>query len=1024
MTTPRRRLSGDHGATSVSLPPRPSVVLPPISQPIETTAGVPSEPSRVQVTGVGAGAGYSIVYGTAQVVARPIILGESGGAIICAYEIGLGPNEQIVSWMLNGHSPAGLVGVSSQTFLGNNNPTVSTLLSSLIAGYAHKHPWLSFVAVKIEPHSDYFGGLPTLVAIVKGRNDVWDPRLSGGSGGYAWTANPALCAAHLVADEVGANRGATAIDWNSVEAAADYCDWDPSGTDARYRIGLVLRQRRSHRENLNAIMQCARLGECYEGGLWKLTCDGDGTAPVATLDASSLLRTKRGRLAARLYHAGIEERPTRISSIYLDASRSYEQVPQETNAPGVIAGSVPLRERPASASGITSAAVDARLQMSNLLVGLHSRRMSLGARLSALALERGDLVWVKDVCGLVHDAVVFDGAASYGISPDPTELDLVDAGSIDLDFTCLGATGETLQMLVDKWHNAAWHQYGYTVYLANANGRLYIRVGAAVMDAVGPGDLRDGRLHRLRVSWAKNGRLVAWLDGDEIGNVSGGAESADETDEPLRMGHRLDGTRKFFFNGRISRFRLWNVARTDYEHWRDRRRTISGISPPASLVADFAFVLGVGATTLFDRINGYEIEVDGCTATTEGEMFRVVSARPRPGLLGVDLELREYSPNSCATATVTSTGTVRVDRVSTRSAPTLPDATAAPPAPTGLNLTVQEDTAGGSTQYRILAEWTKAASGFVRGYRVTVSAGGVTRTILDGSRVAESAVIDVMEPNVSHTVYVYAISIAGHASTPVSASVTPGAISVSVSGSGSFGTKMVAPLQERKNTSATHYSGWWVTLSWTPSGSTSEIHEFAIYRNGKQVAVADADQRDIQLLSSHEVKDNTTGNSSGQVICACSTSDVFRIDAILRDGRVVTSGPFTVSGSGSDLTEYQTFNNAGEDLVCMHNTFAGTMMPAVGSSPTKADKIWRDTSDFVWKKDQTGRGYPTTSSGANYYVDITFPVAFPAGVTPRITLGPREEYPYWHTNESNTGFRLWSTNGSEGCDWRATAPLE
>lgn len=995
---------------------RPSVVLlPPVNTPVETTASEPSEPTRVQVTSVAAGSAYALVYGRAQVTAPPIILGESSGAIICAYELCLGPIEQIVSYTFNGHALP-LTGVSAQTFLGNNNGSVSSLLNTLIAGYAHKHPWLAYIVAKFEPVSDFFGGLPTVVAEVKGRNDVWDPRLDGGSGDTAWTENPALCAAHFVMDEVGANRGAAAIDWTSVTAAATYCDYDPSGSDTRYRLGLVLNQRRTNRENLNAIMQCARLGECYEGGLWKLVCDGDGTAPVMTLDKGSLLRDRRGRLLARMRHAPVEERPTRITSVYLDRSRSYEQIPQATHAPGVVAGSMPLRERMASSSGITSAAVDARLQMSNLLVGMHSRRLSLAAKLSALPLERCDLVWVKDICGLVHNAVVFNGTTTTITCTNAADFDIVDAGSFDIDFTCLGATAAIDQALLQKYHAEAGHYWGYGARISNANGRLYIAVGDATLDGVGPGDLRDGRLHRLRVSWAKNGRLMAWLDGDEIGNTAGGSASADETDAALLIGSAG-------FNGRISLVRIWSTCRTDYEHWRDRRRVFAAPYPDG-LIGDFDFAAGSGSA-LKDKVSGaVKANLANHTWTTEGEIFRVVSAKPRPSLLGVDLELREYSPNSCATSTVTSTSTIRVDRVSTRSAPALPNATAAPPAPTGLSLTVQEDTVNGGKRYKILAEWTKASSGFVRGYRLTVIAGSTTRTILDGSRLATSAVIDVLEPNVSHSVYVYAVGSNGDLSAALSGSVTPGAVSVSISGSGSFGTKMRAPLQERKNVSATHYSGWWITLSWSASGSTSEIREFRIFRNGKQVATADADKTSIQLLSHHEVKDNSQGNSADQVICACSTSDTFRVDAVLKDGRTVSSGTLSVSGSGSDLNEYQTFANSAEDLVCMHDSFAGTVMPAVGSAPAKADRIWRDTSDWVWKKDESGRGYPSTPSGGNYYVDVTFPTAFPSGVTPRITLGPREPYLYWHTNESNTGFRLWSTNGTGGCDWRATAPLE
>lgn len=993
-------------------------VLPVGSTPTESVQGSPSEPRRVAVSNVAENNAMPILYGSFRIQARPFILGVDGsGNITVAWLVGLGPIQAIDGYTLSGNA-APITGVTFETRLGAPNTTVSSRLGSLIAGYAQVHPWWAMLFATITYESVVYGGLPVATVWGRGRNDIYDPRTAG----RAYTANTALCCAHFAEIAEGCGYGTAGIDWDAVEVCADHCDFNPSTSDTRYRIAAALDTIRPAREHLNELMRHARLAESYDQGKWKLLCESQGSAPVATIDTDWLLTAGRGALEARAYQLGPDDQRTVVSISHSEPARGYEMYPQEQWAPGIAEGTVRRITDSLSAPWLQSASVAARLAESTMFEKLCDQRLSLVCNRRALPLEPCDLVWVKGPLGIEHNAIEFNGTSSGAISTVVADLDLDAAGSIDIDFTCLGDTGAA-QVLVDRWHNVAGHNYGYAALISSTTGRLSLRFGGGTVDGCGPGDLRDGRLHRLRISWTQAGRLIAWLDGVEVANVSGAAASALEDDVATTVGYRNEsGTGSLYFLGRISRLRFWSAARTRWEHWRDRRRTLTA-PYPADLVADFECVVQ-GTDTLFDLNNGYELTCVDVTNTTEGELYRVESVRPTAQRARVNVELREASPVSTATATVTSTGSSSVDRVTTKTTPSLPDPTAAPPAPTGLSLAVYEDTVAGATRYKIRADWNPATSGFVRGYRVRVVAGSADRTILDGSRVANQALIDVLEPNVLHTVYVYALGTNGLSSTALSGTVTPGSISVSVSGSGSFGTKMVAPLQERKNTSATHYSGWWVTLSWTPSGSTSDIREFRIFRNGKQVATADPDKTSIQLLSHHEVKDNSQGNSADQVICACSTSDTFRVDAVLKDGRTVTSGSISVSGSGSDINEYQTFSNYGEDVVCMHDSFAGTMMPAVGSAPSKADKLWRNTSDWVWRKDQTGRGYPDTASGANYYTDITFPTAFPAGVTPRITLGPREAYLYWHTNESNTGFRLWSTNGSEGCDWRATAPLE
>ena len=102
---------------------------------------------------------------------------------------------------------------------------------------AHRQAGHTKIAVTLYANNDLFpAGLPNITAVIKGKNDIYDPR----DASTGWSDNPALCIANYLTDAV---RGlgaayASAIDETALIAAANVCDETVTladgSTEARY----------------------------------------------------------------------------------------------------------------------------------------------------------------------------------------------------------------------------------------------------------------------------------------------------------------------------------------------------------------------------------------------------------------------------------------------------------------------------------------------------------------------------------------------------------------------------------------------------------------------------------------------------------------------------------------------------------------------------------------------------------------------------------------------------------------------
>lgn len=148
----------------------------------------------------------------------------------------------------------------------------------------------------------YATGFPSVSAIVRGKK-VYDPRAdstNGGSGSqradtpstWAYSDNPALCAADYLRAELGFGCASSEIDWPSVASAANVCDElvptdAGSGTQKRYTCAGVLSTESDRRTNLEAILDSMVGIAVYSAGKWTIKA-GVYYAPTLTLYESDL----------------------------------------------------------------------------------------------------------------------------------------------------------------------------------------------------------------------------------------------------------------------------------------------------------------------------------------------------------------------------------------------------------------------------------------------------------------------------------------------------------------------------------------------------------------------------------------------------------------------------------------------------------------------------------------------------------------------------------------------------------------
>ena len=146
------------------------------------------------------------------------------------------------------------------------------------------------------------GAPQNIKALVKGKKDVYDPRLDSGGAGddptnasfQAHTSNPILCIANYLTDSLGMGIGTARIDWTTVSNEAAYCDTlvpnsSAGGMEARFTCNGSINTDELHKANLKALLSSCNGRLTVNAGQWVVTAGRLGSG--ATLVTNGAFTT-------------------------------------------------------------------------------------------------------------------------------------------------------------------------------------------------------------------------------------------------------------------------------------------------------------------------------------------------------------------------------------------------------------------------------------------------------------------------------------------------------------------------------------------------------------------------------------------------------------------------------------------------------------------------------------------------------------------------------------------------------------
>lgn len=187
-------------------------------------------------------------------------------------------------------------------FLGTSTQTTPTELSDHYPTdwtSNHRLRGIAYFVIrfKLTTRSEklWASGPPSSIRVkVKGKNDIYDPRLDSSPGNdptnasyAAWTDNPVLCAADYLRTYLGV--GDARIDWASIEEQADICDAlvdipGPS-TQKRYTCNGVLSLGETHGNNLSNLLSSCNGTLSKVNGKWRVLAGAYQAATITLTEA-------------------------------------------------------------------------------------------------------------------------------------------------------------------------------------------------------------------------------------------------------------------------------------------------------------------------------------------------------------------------------------------------------------------------------------------------------------------------------------------------------------------------------------------------------------------------------------------------------------------------------------------------------------------------------------------------------------------------------------------------------------------
>ena len=378
-------------------------------------------------------------------------------------------------------------------------------------------------------------------ALVKGKKDIYDPRLEVANGGTAggnpstaayqqWTENPALCVANYLTDTTfGLSVPTSKIDWAAVVTAADACDVTvvvpASGTEKRFTANGVLYATDTHRANINKLLSGMNGSLVYSNGIYTIKA-GVYEAPTESLNEDDLA----GAITVK---TSVErgDRFNTIRPIFIDPAQNHKSVeaPEVQLTSAVSRDNGEVLTRDIQLSFTNSSYMAQRIAHKQIQMSDQQKVITFPANLTGLRVDVGDRVQVTvdelnysnkvfrcaawsfsdTQDGVVNLTLLEDDSSSYAdptageystISasgviangfrgvPDPQNL-AATAGlkSIELNWTNPVNTSQFKEIVIYASPNSQWSS---KVEIGRTMGTQFIHDASNSADAVAVGDTR------------------------------------------------------------------------------------------------------------------------------------------------------------------------------------------------------------------------------------------------------------------------------------------------------------------------------------------------------------------------------------------------------------------------------------------------------------------------------------------------------------------------------------------------------
>jgi len=292
-----------------------------------------------------------IIYGAAKVGGTLVYVGSSGADqryLHLVAELACHPCHAIDSVFVNdveitaaqiggnGMVTAGPMAgrVRVKRYLGTQTTADADLIAESPDGWSADHKLLgrTYIYVRLEYSREAFAaGLQNVAALVRGKNDILDPR---GATSVGYTTNWALCVLDYLRSPMGVGAIADEIDTATFIAAAnlsdELVDLDAGGTttQARYTCDMAITRDQSRRQILGQMLTAGAGALTYVQGRYCLY-GGAYTQPTASLGVSDLAGDVRLTTKGRrkdLFNA--------VKGTFIDPVKSW----QPAEFPGVTSG--------------------------------------------------------------------------------------------------------------------------------------------------------------------------------------------------------------------------------------------------------------------------------------------------------------------------------------------------------------------------------------------------------------------------------------------------------------------------------------------------------------------------------------------------------------------------------------------------------------------------------------------------------------------------------------------------------------